>query len=398
MGSDSSPESRLLAPESSDVSPPGGWLRLEVDEGALRHNMARFRRLVQPPARLLGVVKANGYGHGLLRAGRAFLGGGADALGVHTVAEARALRHGGVSAPLLVLGPSHQEGLREASGLRVEVTVGSLEAAVLAASVARAGSPLRVHLKVETGVYRQGVAVAEIPRALELLEAPNLRLVGLSSHFADIEDTTDHTFADLQQERFARCCQELAARGHRDLCRHMSCSAAVLLWPSTHWDMARVGISGYGIWPSRETLVSVRAAGAAPPDLRPAVAWKCAIAQVKTVQAGETVGYGRSWKAQVATRLAVLPVGYADGYPRALSGRAEVLVRGRRAPLRGRICMNMCMIDVTNVPGAAAGDEVVLLGRQGQEEIRAEDVAGLLGTIPYEVLTLPGATWERVSV
>jgi alanine racemase len=254
-------------------------------------------------------------------------------------------------------------------------------------------------LKVETGVYRQGVGLRELDAVLEILEsAPGLRLVGLSSHFADIEDTTDHTFAQAQQARFTQYVEALTARGHSELCLHMSCSAAAILWPSTHHGMARVGISAYGIWPSRETLVSARAMGRNALTLQPALTWQVRISQVKTVPAGETVGYGRTWKAPVDTRLAVLPVGYADGYPRVLSNRAHVLIGGRRAPIRGRICMNLCMADVTHVPEAAAGDEAVLLGLQGDEAIRAEDLAEWAGTIAYEVLTWPGATWSRSAV
>lgn len=381
-------------------APGTGWLRIEVQTEALRHNLALFRALVRPPARLLAVVKADGYGHGLLHAARAFLAGGADMLGVHTAAEAAALRAGAVEAPVLILGPLTASGAAAAARLGAEATVASLPGlAAAAAGAAAAGAPLRVHLKVETGVNRQGLVEAELPAALAALaDAPGLRLAGLSSHFADIEDTTDHAFARAQMARFEAWRQRLAAHGHADLCHHMSCSAAALLWPESHRLLARVGVSAYGLWPSRESRVSARAAGTGELPLRPALAWICGVAQVKPVPAGETVGYGRTWKAPVDSRIAVLPVGYADGYPRALSNRAHVLIRGRRAPLRGRICMNLCMADVTHIPEAAAGDDAVLLGRQGDEAISAEQLAEWLGTINYEALTLPGATWERVAV
>ncbi len=377
---------------------PSGWLRVEVDRAALRHNLAQFRRRIGPPARLLAVVKANAYGHHLLIAARAFLAGGADMLGVHSVAEARVLRRAGVRAPVLVLGPATEAEAAEARDLGVEITVGSLAAAAAARRAAAAGADLRVHLKVETGVHRQGVAPEELDAALALLAGtPGLALAGLSSHFADIEDTTDHAFARAQDARFAAARELLTARGHVDVCCHMSCSASAILWERSHRDLVRVGIAAYGIWPSRETLVSARETGRGDLDLRRAATWKCDVSQVKTVPAGETVGYGRTWKAPAETRLAVLPLGYADGYPRDLGNRAHVLVGGRRAPLRGRVCMNLCMADVTHVPGAAAGDEAVLLGRQQEEEIRAEQLADLLHTIPYEVLTLPGPTWEWVE-
>jgi alanine racemase len=369
-----------------------------VQQEILRQNMAIFRERVRPPARLMAVVKADGYGHGLLLAARAFLAGGADILGIHSLAEATALRHAGIEAPLLILGPLKSQEVVVAASLSAEVTVASLAAAEAAAAAASQGASCAVHLKVETGVYRQGILESELASVLQRLQVPGVHLRGLSSHFADIEDTTDHSFANQQRQYFDQFCQLLAAHGHPDLCRHMSCSAAAILWTDSHRDMARVGIAGYGIWPSRETLVSARAAGQNQLALRPALTWKCEVAQVKELPAGHTVGYGRTWKAPVDSRIAVLPVGYADGYPRALSNRAEVLIGGKRAAIRGRICMNLCMADVTHISSAAAGQEAVLLGQQGDEEIRAEHLADLLGTIPYEVLTLAGPTWERVGV
>ena len=372
------------------------WLRIDVDHDALVHNMAAFRDLVPSATRLLAVVKADGYGHGASLAARAFLAGGADILGVHSLAEARALRADGVEAPVLVLGPATAAECAAAAQLDLELTVGSLDACE---QVAASGAPARIHLKVETGVNRQGLVEHELKRALAVLEsAPTVRLVGVSSHFADIEDTTDHGFAESQMSRFRQWRRLLGAAGHTDLAAHMSCSAAVLVWDRTHADIARVGVSGYGIWPSRETRVAVRTRGRQEIDLEPALTWRVRVSQVREVSEGESVGYGRTWKAMTDSRIAVLPVGYADGWPRALSGRAHVLIGGKRAPLVGRICMNLCMADVTHVPGTAAGDDAVLLGRQGDETVTAEMLADQLGTIPYEVLTLPGAAWSRRTV
>jgi alanine racemase len=247
-------------------------------------------------------------------------------------------------------------------------------------------------------VNRQGLTEAEIPAVRELLgQNPRLRVAGVASHFADVEDTTDHGFARRQMERFHAHRAALTDLLEPDALVHMTCSAATLLWPEIHGGMARVGVAAYGIWPSRETLVSFRESGRGPVDLRPAMTLKVRISQVRRVPAGETVGYGRSWKAMTDSTIAVLPVGYSDGLPRALGGRAHVLVGGYRAPLVGRICMNLCMADVSNIPGVRAGDPAVFLGRQGAEVITAEMLADHLGTIPYEILTLPGPTWHRVE-
>jgi alanine racemase len=378
-----------------DLPAQDAWLRIEVDTAALTANMVELRRLVASPAQMLAVVKADGYGHGLLLAARAFLAGGADWLGVHTLAEAVSLREAGIKAPILVLGPATAAEAAVARDRDCDLVIGSLPA--LAAAITVGG--IRVHLKVETGVNRQGLIEAELDEALRLLAAaPSVQLVGLSSHFADIEDTTDHTFAQRQQDRFAAWQARLQAAGHTDLMQHMSCSASAILWSASHRSLVRVGVSAYGIWPSRETRVAARQVGRQDVELRPALTWKARIAQVRAVPAGETVGYGRTWLAPVASRIAVLPLGYHDGYPRALSGRAHVLVHGRRAPLCGRVCMNLCMVDVTHIPEAAAGDEAVLLGRQGADQITVDQMADWLGTISYEVLTLPKPTWQRVGV
>ena len=358
--------------------------------------MQAFRSLVGPQRRLLVVVKADAYGHGLLLASSAFLDGGADALGVHSLAEVLTLREGGVEAPVLVLGPLTADEVAVAAELGAEITVGSVDALAAAAS---SGVACRFHLKVETGVNRQGIVEDELEACRRILvKAPDCLPVGLSSHFCDIEDTTDHGFAEAQMARFAAWRERLAAVGYSDLQAHMSCSAAVLVWDRTHADLARVGVAAYGIWPSRETRVAVRQRERDELALVPALTWRVRVSQVRQVAAGETVGYGRTWKAMTDSRIAVLPVGYADGVPRSLGGRGHVLLQGRRAPLVGRICMNLCMVDVTNVPQVAAGDQAVLLGRQGDEIITAEMLADQLGTIPYEVLTLPGPTWTRRGV
>ena len=255
---------------------PQGWLTIEVDQQRLTENMRVFRGLVGDACRLMAVVKADAYGHGLLLAAEAFLAGGADVLGVHSLAEAQALRRGGFENPVLILGPVLGHEALDAARLGAEITVASMDAArQLGPLAGRLERDLPVHLKVETGVNRQGVTEDEMGEVLELLgQVPEVRLVGLSSHFADIEDTTDHGFAHQQMKRFTAYQEALAARGVGALCRHMTCSAATLLWERSHWEMARVGISAYGLWPSRETLVSVRQKNRPEVDLRPALTWK----------------------------------------------------------------------------------------------------------------------------
>ncbi|MEZ4475152.1 MAG: alanine racemase, partial [bacterium] len=343
-----------------------------------------FRRLIDPATRLSVAVKANAYGHGLVPAARAFLAGGADWLCVHAPEEVRALRQAGVTAPIYLLGPVALDDLAEVAALEARLVVYNRATIERLAAL---GVRARLHLKVETGNHRQGV---ELPEALALAEliarTPGLELEGVASHFANIEDTTDHRYARYQLARFEEAIAALRAAGHPVSMRHISNSAAALLWPENAFDLIRLGISAYGLWPSRETRVAAALAGHSEVALRPALTWKTRVAQVKDVPEGASIGYGLTYVTSRPTRLAILPVGYADGYDRQLGNLAHVLIGGRRAPVRGRVCMNIIMVDVTDGPAPALEDEVVLLGRQGAEEVSAEAMAGWAGTINYEVV------------
>ncbi len=343
----------------------------------------------------MAVVKANAYGHGLVETAGIALEAGADWLGVFSVREGAALRGAGVEAPVLVLGPSSPAD--ETAGVEADLrlTVASLETAARVAHIGRGN----VHLKVETGTHRQGLRDHELLQAASLLTEGGVAIEGAYTHFADIEDTTDHAFAELQLKRFKEQMARLGEAGVRVPLPHTACSAATILFPDTYFEMVRVGISLYGLWPSRETLVSAKALGRNAMELRPVMTWKTRISQIKSVEPGAYVGYGRTFRATRVIRLAILPVGYADGYDRRLSGSSYVLVGGMRAPVLGRICMNLMMVDITDIPGAAVGDEVVLLGCRGHEMIAAEQLASLAGTINYEIVTraAPGAPRIVVS-
>jgi alanine racemase len=213
----------------------------------------------------------------------------------------------------------------------------------------------------------------------------NARLEGLSTHFANIEDTLNHAYAEEQLQRFATALRLVERVAGRPPVVHTACTAAALLFPKTHFTMLRVGIGLYGLWPSRETFLSAREQGTVP-VLTPVLSWKTRLAQVKSLPEGSYIGYGCSYRATRRTTVGILPVGYADGYDRALGNRGHVLVRGRRAPIIGRICMNLSMVDLTDVPGAGLEDEVVLLGTSGSERISAETMAEWAGTINYEIV------------
>jgi len=375
---------------------------VEVDAEAIRHNLSVFRRRAGAGVRLAAVVKSNAYGHGMREVARIAVDAGADWLCVNNLDEGVTLREAGFEVPIHVMGYVPLHGLAEAVARDLRVVVYNPETLDGLARAARAtGAVARVHVKVETGTHRQGVTETDLPGFLDRLRAcaPHVALDGVTTHYANIEDTTDHRYAERQIAAFARAVDTIErAIGGAVPMRHSACSAAALLFNRTHGDLVRMGISLYGLWSSRETLVSYRERRDEPVDLRPALTWKTRVAQVKWIPEDSWVGYGCTYRTTRPTRVAVLPVGYHEGYDRRMSGIAHVLVRGRRAPVRGRVCMNMCMIDVTDIPDVALEDEVVLLGTQGDERVSADQVAAWCGTIHYEVVSRIHPALPRIVV
>jgi alanine racemase len=366
-----------------------------VDLGALQANLRRLRRLMPEGARILFVVKGDAYGHGAARVSHAAVeSGSVDQLGVSSVEEGLALRDSGLRRPILILGSLYPFGstLAAARG-GLTVTVASLEGARLVAEAAgKAFGParrfrrLRCHLKLDTGMGRVGVSwPAGLAVARRLAAERNVELSGVYTHFSSAE--TDPGFTRLQNSRFRRALLDIERAGIPAGLRHAANSAAALSLPAARWDMVRPGLSGYGLYGK---------------GFAPVLALKSRVVFLKNVGAGAPVSYGGLWRASRASRIATLPVGYADGLPRAISipGACEpgaaVLVRGRRCPVAGAVTMDMTMIDVTDCPQARVGDEAVLVGRQGAESIGACDLARWARSIPYEVVTGLKARVPRV--
>jgi alanine racemase len=377
---------------------PRSLVWVEIDRDALLANLRTFRRRVGRRVILCPVIKANAYGHGLVEIAR-LCAPHVGFLAVQSLEEAEALRAAGLRKPLLVLGYVPLAALPDAARAGFHLSVSNRETLrALARAGRRLGRRVPVHLELETGTHRLGVAPEELPEFAAMLHdaRDGVTLAGVSTHFANIEDTTNHSYARSQLRAYRAGLGRLEPLGMRPRLRHTACSAAAILFDETHFDLVRVGISLYGHWPSRETLVSSRTRRVTNLRLRPVLTWKTRVAQLQDVVAGAAVGYGCSYRTTRPSRLAVLPIGYWDGYDRGLSNLGRVLVRGQEAPVRGRVCMNMVMIDVTDIPGVALEDEVVLLGAQGPAQITAEDLASLLGTIPYEILTRINPTLPRV--
>jgi len=366
---------------------PSSTQWIELDGAALVHNVGIFRSILSSDTLLLGVVKANAYGHGLGEISR-LAAEHLDWFGVHTAGEARSLREIGVTQPILVMGFVAPGEFRELDN-DIHLLISSIPALRSVADYRdRSGVSLPIHLKIDTGTKRQGITVSAIDEVIRVAAMHRLDVVGLATHFANIEDTLEHEFARTQLERFHRAVERATGLvGGEPPFVHAACSAASLLFRETDFTMARVGISMYGHWPSRETRLSwIMEHGQDGLQLRPVLSWRAVVGQLQRVAKGESVGYGRTWTALRDTVLGVIPVGYADGYSRALGNRARVGVRGRAAPVVGRICMNIFMIDVTDIPDAEVGDEVTLVGADGGFAITVEDLADLCGTINYEFL------------
>ncbi len=373
---------------------------IEINRSALIHNLHQFRRLIGNKRRLLATVKANAYGHGILEVAKIVLKSGADWLGVHSIDEGIFLRKNKVDCPILVLGyvPVDELDLAVKHDLRLTVyNPKTIDRLIELASHFK--GKIRLHVKVETGTHRQGVSEENFFSFIDRIkEQPELILEGMSSHFANIEDTTDHSYACYQLDNFKRICHKLEKRGIEIPIKHMACTAATILFPETYFEMVRIGIGLYGLWSSRETYLSCILKNRKPIHLQPVLSWKIRIAQIKNISKGAYVGYGCTFRTTRETRLAVLPLGYFDGYSRTFSNISFVIVKGQRAPVRGRVAMNFIMVDVTDIPGVNVEDEVLLLGKDGDESITADDLAALAGTINYEIVTRINPLIPRIII
>lgn len=382
------------------VSTSKTWVEISVS--AIENNIRIFRSSLRTEAELMAVIKSNAYGHGLLEIARIARRSGVKWFGVDSLSEGLILRKAGFKESILIMGYTRPSQIEVVIKNNLDFVAYDQNVLQTVRRLSEQGllkkSPANIHLKVETGTVRQGLAgQALIEYARQAMGIKGLKVRGVYTHFANIEDTTDHTLANLQLKNFNQALKQLKDAGCEPMIKHTACSAAALLFPETHFNLIRMGISLYGYWSSKETRAVAQKQHKAI-ALMPALTWKTIIAQIKDVPKGTAVGYGQTEKVTRKSKIAVLPVGYWDGYDRKLSGMGNVLIRGRRCKVVGRICMNMMMVDVTDVKGAAVEDEVVLLGSQKKDMITAEEFAGKVGTINYEVVTRINPWLPRISV
>ena len=377
----------------------------EIDLAAIAANVRELRRITRPEARLLVAVKANAYGHGLVAVARRAIESGAEALGVARLPEATMLREAGLSAPILVFGYTSPDSVATLVRNDITQTVYTIETArAYAEQVGRTGGLLKVHLKIDSGMGRLGllpdarryappgmdITGTAVKNTLEIAGLRGVELEGIFTHFASA-DSADKTYAEQQFTVYLDFLDRLERAGLEIPVRHAANSGAIIDMPHTHLDMVRAGISLYGLYPSDEVDQGKIA-------LAPAMSLKARIIHLKTVPAGFAVSYGMTHTTEKPTTIATIPVGYADGYNRRLSNRGSMLVNGVRAPIVGRVCMDLTMLDVGHVPDVHLEDEVVIIGRQGTESFTADEIAGLLGTINYEVTSAITARVPRVNL
>lgn len=358
----------------------------EVDLAAIKKNVKEIKKCLKPEVKFCAAVKADAYGHGAVAVSRAVLSAGADRLAVAMLSEAIELRRAGFLVPIQILGytPSHQA--KPVVAYDIAQTVYCMDnARALSVAATEMGKKVKLHIKIDTGMGRIGIMPEEAGEFAAAVSAlPGVEVEGVFSHLATA-DAADKTYARDQFAKFQEALNRISAKGITIPLRHIANSAATLEMPEMQLDMVRPGIIVYGLWPSSEVARNI--------ELTPAMRLNAQIAHVKDVASGTSVSYGRTYITETNRKIATLPIGYADGWTRLLSGKTSILVNGCRAPLVGRICMDQCMADVTEVPGVKPGDTVNLFGTP---EIPADEIADALGTINYELVCMIGKRVPRV--
>ena len=363
----------------------------EIDLDAIAHNTREIKKLTGSKVEMMGVVKADAYGHGVLEVVRTLLDNGVTQLAVSMLDEAIQIRKMGIDVPILVLNYTDPARADEIIHNRVTQTVFSTDLAqALSAAAVRLGKDVRIHVKVDTGMTRVGFIPGynAVRNIMEISRLPGIILEGIFTHFASA-DESDKSYTLMQFERFMNLCTELIRAGIHIPVKHVCNSAGILQYPEMHLDIVRPGIILYGLYPSREVAGKI--------DLRPAMTLKANVIFVKDVDKDTYVSYGRTFRTDRKSRIATIPIGYADGYTRLMSNKGRMLVNGEYAPVIGRICMDQCMLDVTDLKhDVHVGDEVVIFGRQNGSCISVDEIADQVGTINYELVCIIGKRIPRV--
>lgn len=367
---------------------------LEIDLEKLKNNVKNLKHVLRSNVMLMAVVKANAYGHGLVECAASAIDGGATWLGVVTLDEALKIRKENIRKPILVLGSTQAKDARLAANQDVSIAVFSLEQ-VKELSEIGFDKPLKIHLKIDTGLNRLGLKSSELGQAIRLISSnKGIIIEGVYSHLASVEEN-DLVHAKSQIDKFIEALKILKVLGYEKIVKHLAATAATLVLPESHFDMVRCGIGVYGLWPSEE----VKEKFGRDDFFEAVLSYKTEIVQIKSVGKGEKIGYGCTYTAERDMTIGVIPVGYHEGLGRGLSNRGEVLALGARCPIIGRICMNMTIIELkAESEKLKTGVKVTIIGCDGDEEITADEIAEKLGTINYEIVARLPEHLERKYV
>jgi len=366
---------------------------IEIDKNALKHNYDVFRSLINPNVKLMAIAKSNAYGHGLIEYAETMAGLGADWLGVDSVIEALKLRAKGLETPILILGHTLAERYNDCAEHDLTIAVSSFEQLKSLAKIQN--SKFKIHLKVDTGMHRQGFQLEEVEKACkEIKQLKNIEANGIFTHFAAAKNPAFPMETNKQIAQFEEACAIAKKYFGDDLIKHAAATAGALLFPKSHFDMVRIGIGLYGLWTSKESKFYMES----KMELKPALSWKTIIAEVKNLKAGECVSYDLTEKLLVDSKIAILPIGYWNGFRRSLSSIGHVLIHGQRAKVLGRVTMDMIIVDVTNIANVKSGDEVTLIGRDGDLQITADEIASLCDTSNYEIVTQLNPLMRRTYI
>ncbi len=368
------------------------WAEISLDN--IAHNIREIRRITGKNAEIMGVVKADAYGHGVMEVAKTLLENGASRFAVSMLDEAIQLRRAGIEVPILILGYTDPRRANEIIENDVTQSVFSHDLAqALSDEAVRQGKKVKIHIKIDTGMSRIGFlpGYSAVKNVVEISRLPNIIIEGLFTHFATA-DEKNREYTNTQFERFMSICCELQRIGIHIPVKHCANSAAIIEYPEMHLDMVRPGIILYGMYPSDDV-------NKAKIDLKPAMTLKANVIMVKEVEKNTSISYGRIFTTVRTSKIATIPIGYADGFNRMLSNKGKVLINGEFAPVVGRVCMDQCMVDITDIgSNVEVGDEVVLIGAQGQNNITAEDVAQTIGMINYELVCIVGKRIPRAFV
>ncbi|MEA1929579.1 MAG: alanine racemase [Patescibacteria group bacterium] len=387
---------KVKAPKSLSSANAGLRTWVEISRSALKNNYQIFRQLIGKKTKLMAVVKSNAYGHDIFQFAREMERLGADWLAVDSIVEGTALREHGAKAPILILGHTLPERLAKASGHNLDLSISTKEGleALVRAMEHVSNRGLRFHLKIDTGMCRQGLRLAELPAIIRFLKqksVPTENLVGIYTHFAAAKNPAFPRDTRQQSDLFRQAVGLIEKAGYSPI-RHAAASSGTLLFPETHFDLVRIGISLYGLWPSAE----VAAALGDHIKLQPVLTWKTVVGETKKLKRGDRIGYDFTETLEQETVAGICPIGYWHGYPRALSSIGHVLVSGRRCRILGRVSMDILIINLGPKAKDKVGEEVILIGKDGEKEVNADELAALTGTTNYEIVTRLNPLMKRI--